>query len=54
MFFVRWRVVGLELRVQIGRADEGKYHAVDAMLLAVGVVLGGGCKCPDTRRMPSH
>ena len=42
--FFRWRVIGLELWVQIGTADEGKCHAVDVMLLTVGVVLGGGCK----------
>ena len=52
MFFFRWRVIGLELWVQIGTADEGKCSAVDAMLLMVGVVLGGGCKCSDTRRTP--
>ena len=52
MFFVRWRVIGLGLWVQIGTADEGKCLAVDVMLLAVGVVLGGGYKCSDTRRTP--
>ena len=31
MFFFRWRVIGLELWVQIGTADEGKCHAVDVM-----------------------
>ena len=41
MFFFRWRVIGLELWVQIGTADEGKCRAVDVMLLMVGVVLGG-------------
>ena len=29
------------LWVQIGTADEGKCHAVDVMLLTVGVMLGG-------------
>ena len=52
MFFFRWRVVGLGLWVQIGTADEGKCRAVDVMLLTVGVVLGGGCECSDTRRTP--
>ena len=40
-FFFCWRVIGLELWVQIGTADEGKCRAVDVMLLTVGVVLGG-------------
>jgi hypothetical protein len=40
----RWRVIGLGLGVQIGTADEGKCHALDAMLLTVGVVLSEGCK----------
>jgi hypothetical protein len=52
VFFIRWRVIGLGLWVQIGTADEGKCHAMDAMLLMVGVVLGGGCKCSDTHRTP--
>ena len=52
MFFIRWRVIGLGLWVQIGTADEGKCHAVDVMLLMVGVVLGGECKCSDTCRTP--
>ena len=41
VFFFRWRVIGLELWVQIGTADEGKCRAADVMLLTVGVVLGG-------------
>ena len=52
MFFFCWRVIGLGVWEQIGTADEGKCHAMDAMLLKVGVVLGGGCKCSDTRRTP--
>ena len=42
MFFIRWRVIGLGLWVQIGTVDAGKCHSVDVMLLTVGVVLGGG------------
>ena len=38
--------------MQISTADEGKCHAMDVMLLMVGVVLGGGYKCSDTRRTP--
>ena len=38
--FIRWRVIGLGLWVQIGTADEKKCFAVDAALLTVGVVLG--------------
>ena len=52
MFFIRWQVISLGLWVQIGTADEGKCHAMDAMLLMVGVVLRGGCKCSDIHRMP--
>ena len=52
MFFIRWQVISLRLWVQIGTADEGKCHAMDAMLLTVGVVLRGGCKCSDTHRTP--
>ena len=48
----RWRVIGLGLWVQIGTADGRKFFAVDAMLSMAGVVLGGGCKCLDTRRTP--
>ena len=50
--FIRWRVIGLGLWVQIGTADGGKCFAVDAALSTVGVVLGGGCKSLDTRRTP--
>ena len=50
--FFRWRVIGLGLWVQIGTADGRKCSAVGAMLSVVGVVLGGGCKCLDTRRTP--
>ena len=52
VYFFRWRVIGLGLWVQIGTADGRKCFAVDAMLLMEGVVLGGGCKCLDTRRTP--
>ena len=45
-------MIGQGFWVQIGTADEGKCRAVDVMLLTVGVVLGGGCKCSDTRRTP--
>ena len=38
--FIRWRVIGLGLWVQIGIADGKKCFAVDAALLTVGVVLG--------------
>ena len=44
MFFFRWRVIGLELWVQIGTADEGKCYAVDAVLSMVGVLLDGGMR----------
>ena len=37
--FIRWRVIGLGLWVQIGTADGKKCFAVDAALLTVGVVL---------------
>ena len=40
--FIRWRVIGLGLWVQIGTADGKKCFAVDAALLMVGVVLGRG------------
>ena len=50
--FIRLRVIGLGLWVQIGTADGGKCFAVDAALSTVGVVLGGGCKSLDTRRTP--
>ena len=50
--FIRWRVIGLGLWVQIGTADGRKCFAVDAALSMVGVVLGGGCKSLDTRRTP--
>ena len=50
--FIRWRVIGLGLWVQIGTADGKKCFAVDAALSTVGVVLGGGCKSLDTRRTP--
>ena len=54
MFFFRWRVIGLEFWVQIGTADEGKCRAVDVMLLAVGVVPGGGFKCSGTTEIRDH
>ena len=38
--------------MQIGTADGRKCFAVDVMLSMVGVVLGGGCTCLDTRRTP--
>ena len=34
--FIRWRVIGLGLWVQIGTADGGKCFAVDAALSMVG------------------
>ena len=45
-------MIGLGLWVQIGTADGRKCFAMDAMLSMVEVVLGGGCKCLDTRRTP--
>ena len=32
--FIRWRVIGLGLWVQIGTADEGKCRAVDAVWMS--------------------